>query len=148
MDPDANLATSSFTSDSQISGTPQPPVARRQPVEHVVHGDRLVDDYAWLRHKENPEVIAYLNAENAYTDAILKPTEPFQEKLYQEMLGRLLQTDLSVPYRLRGYLYFTRTEEGKQYAFHCRRRDADGAAEELLLDLNLLAEGHSFLGLG
>jgi oligopeptidase B len=112
-----------------------------------LHGDRRIDHYAWLRHKENPEVIAHLEAENAYTDAILKPTEPFQEKLYQEMLGRILQTDLSVPYRLRGYRYFTRTEEGKQYAFHCRRRDAEGAAEELLLDLNKLAEGHSFLGL-
>ncbi len=117
-------------------------------MEHVLHGDRRVDHYAWLRHKENPEVIDYLKAENAYTDAILKPTEAFQEKLYQEMLGRIQQTDLSAPYRLRGYLYFTRTEEGKQYALHCRRRDEEGAAEELLLDLNLLAEGHSFLGLG
>src|SRR5260370_4871030 len=125
----------------------KPAVARRERVEHVLHGDRRVDHYAWLRNKENPEVIAYLEAENAYTDAILKPTEPFQEKLYQEMLDRIQQTDLSVPYRLRGYLYFTRTEEGKQYAIHCRRRDAEGAAEELLLDLNLLAEGHSFLGL-
>lgn len=113
-----------------------------------MHGDRRVDHYAWLRHKENPEVIAYLKVENAYTDSILKPTEKFQEKLYQEMLGRILQTDLSVPYKLRGYLYFTRTEEGRQYAFHCRRRDADGSTEELLLDLNLLAEGHPFLGLG
>jgi len=113
-----------------------------------LHGDRRVDHYAWLRHKENPEVIAYLKVENAYTDSILKPTEKFQEKLYQEMLGRILQTDLSVPYKLRGYLYFTRTEEGRQYAFHCRRRDADGSTEELLLDLNLLAEGHPFLGLG
>ena len=112
-----------------------------------MHGDRRVDHYAWLRHKENPEVIAHLEAENAYTDAILKPTEAFRERVYQEMLGRILQTDLSVPYRLRGYYYFTRTEEGKQYAFHCRRRDADGATVELLLDLNLLAEGHSFLGM-
>src|SRR5438552_1756083 len=79
---------------------------------------------------------------------MLKPTKTLQEKLYQEMLGRILQTDLSVPYSLRGYLYFTRTAEGKQYPFHCRRRDGEGSAEELLLDLNLFAEGHSFLGLG
>src|SRR5260370_20933278 len=125
----------------------KPPVARREPVQHLLHGDRRVDHYAWLRYKENTEVIAYLKAENAYNDAILKPTETFQEKLNQEMLGRILQTDLSVPYKLRGYLYFTRTEEGRQYAFHCRRRDAEGAAEELLLDLNLLAAGYSFLGL-
>jgi oligopeptidase B len=148
MNPDANVAISSFTPDSERSSAPQPPIARRQPVEHVIHGDRRVDDYAWLRDKHNPEVIAYLNAENAYTDAILRDTAPFQEKLYQEMLGRILQTDLSVPYRLRGYLYFTRTEEGKQYPIHLRRRDTENAPEELLLDLNTLAAGHSFLSLG
>jgi len=148
MNPDANVVTSSLTSDAQHSDASQPPVARRQPVEHVLHGDRRVDAYAWLRDKNNPEVIAYLNAENAYTDSLLRGTEPFQETLYQEMLGRILQTDLSVPYRMRGYLYFTRTEEGKQYALHCRRRDAEDAPEELLLDLNALAAGHSFLSLG
>jgi len=148
MNPDANIATPAPAQENSAGIIIEPPVARREPVEHVLHGDRRVDHYAWLRHKENPEVIDYLKAENAYTDAILKPTEPLQEKLYQEMLGRILQTDLSVPYRLRGYLYFTRTEEGKQYAIHCRRRDTDGAEEEVLLDLNRLAEGHSFLGLG
>ena len=148
MNLNANTATRAPAQETSTGKIIAPPVARREPAEHVLHGDRRLDHYAWLRNKENPEVIAYLNAENAYTDAILKPTEPFQEKLYREMLGRILQTDLSVPYRLRGYLYYTRTEEGKQYAFHCRRRDAEGAAEELLLDLNQLAEGHSFLGLG
>jgi oligopeptidase B len=147
MDPDSNTASPVLSQETRADAVPKPPVARREPVEHVLHGDRRVDHYAWLRHKETPEVIAYLEAENAYTDALVKSTEPFQEKLYQEMLGRIQQTDLSVPYRLRGYHYFTRTEEGKQYAFHCRRRDAEGAAVELLLDLNLLAEGHSFLGL-
>ena len=147
MNPDANIATPLAAQEVSTGTIPQPPVARREPVEHVMHGDRRVDHYAWLRHKENPEVIDYLKAENAYSDAVLKPTEPFQEKLYQEMLGRIQQTDLSVPYKLRGYLYFMRTEEGKQYSFHCRRRDVEGAAEELLLDLNVLAEGHSFLGL-
>jgi oligopeptidase B len=147
MNPDANVVTSSFTPDSQRSSAPELPVARRQPVEHVSHGDRRVDDYAWLRDKQSPEVIAYLNAENAYTDAVLRGTEAFQEKLYQEMLGRILQTDLSVPYRLRGYLYFTRTEEGKQYPIHLRRPDTENAPEELLLDLNALAAGHSFLSL-
>ncbi len=148
MNSDSNVATSRFTPDSERSSAPQPPVARRQPVEHVIHGDRRVDDYAWLRDKNDAEVIAYLNAENAFTDALLRDTEPFQEKLYQEMLGRILQTDLSVPYRLRGYLYFARTEEGKQYPIHLRRRDTENAPEELLLDLNALAEGHSFLSLG
>src|SRR6266705_1753469 len=148
MNPDAYIATPALSHETSADVTRVRPVARRDPVEHLLHGDRRVDHYAWLRHKENPEVIAYLEAENAYTDAILKPTKAFQEKLYQEMLGRILQTDLSVPYLLRGYLYFTRTEEGKQYAFHFRRRDTDGSSQELLLDLNQLAEGHSFLGLG
>src|SRR4029077_2249559 len=131
----ANIATRAPSQETSIASDLKPPVARREPVEHVLHGDRRVDHYGWLRHKENPEVIAYLEAENAYADAILKPTAPFQEALYQEMLGRILQTDFSVPYRLRGYLYYTRTVEGKQYAFHCRQSDEDGAAEEVLLDL-------------
>src|SRR5271170_6971385 len=148
MKPDTNIATTSVSQDIPHTGGAQPPVARRQPVEHVLHGDRRVDSYAWLREKENPEVIAYLHAENAYTDAALQDTIGFQEQLYNEMLGKILQTDLSVPYRLRGYLYFTRTAEGKQYPIHCRRRDDEAAPEELLLDRNVLAEGHSFLGLG
>ncbi len=113
-----------------------------------MHGDRRIDHYAWLRHKESPEVIAYLEAENAYTDAMLQPTESFQDALYQEMLARILQTDLTVPYRLRGFLYFACTEQGKQYPIHCRRIDASGSLDEVLLDLNRLAEGHSFLALG
>jgi oligopeptidase B len=125
-----------------------PPVARRHPVEHVIHQDRRIDPYNWLHDKQNPEVIAYLNAENSYTDSVLAGTEAFQEKLYQEMLGRIQQTDLSVPYRLRGYLYFSRTEEGKQYSIHFRKRDAENSSDDLLLDLNALSEGHSFLGLG
>ncbi len=148
MNPEAKAAAPAFSAET--TGTPaiSPPLARRDPVDTILHGDRRVDHYAWLRQKENPEVIAYLGAENSYTDAILRPTEAFQETLYQEMLGRILQTDLSVPYRLRGYLYFTCTEEGKQYPVHCRRVDAAGSLDEMLLDLNRLAEGHSFLGLG
>jgi oligopeptidase B len=145
---DANTVTRAPSQEASESSALQPPLARREPVEHILHGDRRVDHYAWLREKENPEVIAYLNAENAYTDAVLKHTEALQEKLYQEMLGRILQTDLSVPYTLRGYSYFTRTEEGKQYNFHCRRRDVPDSSEELVLDLNQLAQGHSFLGFG
>jgi len=148
MNPDANVATSSFMPEAERSSAPQPPVAQRHLVEHVIHGDRRIDAYAWLRDKNEPAVTAYLNAENAYTDVFLRDTEPLQEKLYQEMLGRILQTDLSVPYRLRGYLYFTRTEEGKQYPVQCRKREAENAPEELLIDLNALAAGHSFLSLG
>jgi oligopeptidase B len=147
MNPDAKTATPAAAHEPSAGTILNPPVARREPVEHVLHGDRRVDHYDWLRHKENPGVIEYLKAENAYTDAILKSTEGFQEELYQEMLGRIQQTDLSVPYKLRGYLYFTRTEEGKQYAIHCRKQEVEGAADEHLLDLNQLAVGHSFLGL-
>jgi oligopeptidase B len=144
----AQRDAASVSRTSGSIGAVKAPIARREPVETVLHDDRRVDHYAWLRNKESAEVIDYLKAENAYTDAVLLPTEALQEKLYQEMLGRILQTDLSVPYRLRGYSYFTRTEEGKQYPVRCRRRDVADAPEELLLDLNALAEGHSFLGLG
>src|SRR5690348_2558790 len=145
MNPDANIATPLPAREVSTAAIPQPPVARREPVEHILHGDRRVDHYDWLRRKESPEVLAYLEAENAYTHTVLRPTEDFQEKLYEEMLGRIQQTDLTVPYRLRGYLYFTRTEEGKQYPYHYRKQDEEDAAEELLLDLNQLAEGHNFL---
>jgi oligopeptidase B len=115
-----------------------------------------VDQYAWLRHKNDPRVTAYLQEENVFADAFLKPSQSFQEALYQEMLGRIQQTDLSVPYLLRGYSYYTRTEEGKQYPIYCRKQEypspeahaADSPSEEILLDLNALAEGHPFLGLG
>src|SRR5271168_1241408 len=131
MNPDAKAAAAAF-SDEPPNGTSgassiAPPLARREPVETVVHGDRRVDHYAWLRQKDNPEVVAYLEAENAYTESVLRPTESFQEALYQEMLGRILQTDLSVPYRLRGYEYFTKTEEGKQYSIHCRTKRPQSA---------------------
>lgn len=147
VNPDPKSVAPVLSEESATDSLPTPPLARREPVEHVVHGDRRVDHYHWLRQKDSPEVIAYLEAENAYTDAVLKPTQGFQEKLYQEMLGRIQQTDLSVPSRLRGDLYFTKTEEGKQYPSRCRRREQEGSPEELLLDLNQLAEGRSFLGL-
>jgi len=148
MSSETNPANPEAVQHAAGAGAPQPPVAKRHMVEHVIHGERRTDDYAWLREKKNPEVIACLEAENAYTDAVVKGTEAFQETLYQEMLGRIQQTDLSVPYRLRGYLYFTRTEEGKQYPIHCRRRDAEGSPEDVLLDLNELARGHAFMSLG
>ena len=133
---------------TDVDSRPQLPAAPRKPVEHRIHGDVRVDEYSWLREKDNPEVIQHLEAENANTKAVLQPTEAFQEQLYQEMLSRIQQTDLSVPYQLRGYLYFTKTEEGKQYPLHFRQGKDQNNAEELLLDLNALAEGYSFLGLG
>jgi oligopeptidase B len=124
-----------------------PPVARRVPHADVVHGDVREDDYFWLRDKDSPEVTAHLEAENAYADSLLKPTEAFQESLYREMLARIKEDDQSVPYREGDWLYYARTETGKQYPIYCRKRAAD-APETVLLDLNALAEGHAFLALG
>ena len=101
------------------------PLADREPVEHVIHNDRRVDHYAWMKNKKDPRVRAYLDAENAYADAEMHGTEGLQESLYQEMLGRIQQTDLSVPNRLRGYEYYSRTEEGKQYPIYCRKKLAE-----------------------
>src|SRR5438128_608304 len=130
------------------TASPRPPVARKVPKVDVVHGDRRVDDYFWLRDKSNPEVAAYLEAENTYVDAVMRPTGPFQAALYREMLARIRETDLSVPYREGGYFYYTRTEEGKQYPILCRKKGGLEAPEEVTLDLNALAEGHRFLSLG
>lgn len=126
----------------------QPPVAKRIPKTDTLHGDTRTDDYYWLREKESPEVIAYLEAENAYANTFLKPTEPMQEKLYAEMVGRIQETDLSVPYRNGGYFYYSRTEEGKQYPIYCRKKGSLDAPEEVTLDMNALAEGHKFCSLG
>jgi oligopeptidase B len=127
---------------------PTPPVARRVPKVEVVHGERREDEYFWLRDKNSPDVVAYLEAENAYTDAVTKGTEAFQDALYAEMLARIKEDDTSVPYRRDAHVYYARTETGKQYPIHCRRRDAPQAPEEVTLDLNVLAEGHPFLSLG
>ncbi len=125
-----------------------PPVAARTPHETKIHGYTLKDDYFWLREKSNPAVLAYLKAENAYTEETMKPTVALQEALYKEMLGRIKQTDLSVPVRIGDYFYYSRTEEGKQYPYRCRRKGSMNGTEEILLDLNALAVGHTFLGLG
>ena len=127
---------------------PSPPVARRIPKVDVVHGDRRVDDYFWLRQKEDPEVLAYLRAENVYSDAVMRPTVPFQEALYREMLGRIKEDDESVPYRHGAHLYYARTEKGKQYPIMCRKSGSVEAPEQVTVDLNQLAEGHSFIALG
>jgi oligopeptidase B len=129
-------------------GAQQPPVASKKVHTTQIHGYTLTDDYFWLREKSNPEVTKYLEAENAHTEALMKPTKALQETLYNEMLGRIKQTDLSVPSRIGEYYYYSRTEEGKQYPYMCRRKGSMEAPEELLLDLNKLAEGNKYLGLG
>jgi oligopeptidase B len=126
-----------------------PPIALRRPHTVVRHGETFVDDYAWLRDKVDPAVRAHLEAENAWADAVLASTAELQQRLYSEMLGRIKETDLSVPYAKDGWWYYTRTEEGKQYPIHCRRQGSPDQGEEVvLLDLNLLAEGKPFMSLG
>jgi oligopeptidase B len=136
-----------------------PPVARKEAHVETWHGHTLSDDYFWLRKKGTPEVERYLNAENAYTAQVMKPTETFQEKLYQEMLARVQEDDVSVPYRNRGYYYYSRTATGLQYPILCRKsakgadkNDLTGetakAPEEITLDLNEIGKTAKFVGLG
>jgi oligopeptidase B len=133
---------------AQTDNAPAPPVAKKVPRTVTVHGTTLSDDYFWMRDKKNPEVIAYLEAENAYTDALTKHTAALQERLYKEMLSRIKETDTNVPYPSGGYLYYTRTEAGKSYATFARRRGSMSAPEEVLLDLNEMVKGHTFMSVG
>jgi oligopeptidase B len=125
-----------------------PPIAAKKPRTYAVHGEERVDNYYWPREKTNPEAVNYLKAENAYADQMLAHTKPLQEKLYKEMLSRIKETDLSVPYRKGEYFYYSRTEQGKQYPMFCRKKGSLEAKEELLLDLNVLAQGKTFMSLG
>ena len=131
----------------------QPPVARRQPTPTTLHGQTLEDDYAWMRDKSSPELLRYLEAENAYTAAAMEPAAALQAKLYAEMLSHIKETDESVPYPDHGWFYSSRTVEGSQYPIHCRRTAKNGQldlsiAEEIVLDVNLLARGEAFMAVG
>ena len=126
----------------------QPPLAAKKPKVMVKFGDRRTDNYFWLREKDNPEVIDYLKAENAYSEAVMKPLAGFREALYKEMLARIKETDESVPYRRKGFWYYQRDVEGQQYPIYCRRKGTMEAPEEVLLDVNKLAEGKKFTQLG
>jgi oligopeptidase B len=130
------------------AGAPQPPMAEKKSKTTNIHGVTLVDDYFWMREKTNPAVLAHLQAEDAYTQAMMKHTAPLQEKLYNEMLSHIKQTDTNVPYRWGNYFYYTRTEEGKQYPIFCRKKGGVDAPEEIVLDQNELAKGHKFMSVG
>jgi oligopeptidase B len=142
------LATVLTLAADKFASPPVPPTAKRVPNVTEVNGHKLVDNYYWLRDKTNPEVKAYLESENAYTDAVMKPTESLQKTLYDEMLGRTKETDVEVPYKKGDYFYYTRTEAGKQYPIRCRRKGSMDAPEEVLLDVNELAKGQIFMSLG
>ena len=125
-----------------------PPVAMKTPKVDTLHGEIRQDDYFWLRDKDNPDVLTYLRAENAYTDEVMAGSKAFQASLYQEMLSRIKEDDSSVPYRRGGHFYYSRTEKGKQYPIYCRKAGSLDAPEEITLDLNALAEGKPFFSLG
>jgi oligopeptidase B len=127
---------------------PEPPAAKRVPKITTQHGDTLVDDYAWMRNRDDPDARRYLEAENAYTDAVMQPYRSFEDALYKEMLARIKETDLSVPYRMGAYFYYSRTVEGLQYPIYCRKRGNLEAPEEVTLDVNELAKGHAFMSIG
>ncbi len=140
-----------------MTDTAQPPIARRQPNPTVLHGQTLEDDYAWMRDKTSPELLAYLHAENAYTAAVMTPTAELQDTLYAEMLSHIQETDESVPFLDSGFFYSTRTVEGSQYPIHCRRPAATSGPEarfdpsqpeQVLLDVNQLAEGQPYMAVG
>ncbi len=124
------------------------PMARVERQVTTLHGIDLVDDYRWLRQRDNPQVISYLEAENAYTEAVMAHTQQLQETLYREMVGRIQENDLSVPTPVDHFFYYTRSVEGSQYKIYCRKRGSLDATEEVLLDVNRLAEGHDYFRIG
>jgi len=146
------LLASSMTHPSTpaAGAPPAPPVAARIPHPTVLHGETRQDDYFWLRDRTNPKVISHLEAENAYADAATREWQPLRDALYAEMLGRIQQTDASPPYRRAGWLWYSRTVEGRQYSIHCRKSAVQGpeGPEQVVLDLNELAAGHAFMALG
>lgn len=121
-----------------------PPAAKKIAKALTIHGDTRSDDYFWLRERDNPEVIEYLNAENAYKTAMLRHTEKLQKKLFKEIVGRIKQTDVSVPYKDNGYFYYVRYEKGKEYPIYCRKKESLEADEEIMLNVNDMAKGHEF----
>ncbi|MCX2681424.1 S9 family peptidase [Galbibacter sp. EGI 63066] len=124
-----------------------PPTAEKKPVNLEKHGDIRVDDYYWLNERENPEVIDYLERENAYYDQMTAHTNDFKEALFKEMKGRIKEDDESVPYKYNGYWYITKYEEGKDYPIYIRKKDGEGAEEEVMFDCNEMAEGYSYFNL-
>ncbi len=134
--------------NGNASAAPKPPMAERKSKSTEIHGYKVVDDFFWLREKTNPQVVAYLEAENSYTEAAMKHTAALQEKLYNEMVSHIKETDENVPYRQGDYFYYSRTVKGLQYPIFARKRGSTEAKEEITLDMNEMAKGLKFLGLG
>jgi oligopeptidase B len=126
----------------------QAPKAKKVPKELSIHGDTRIDDYFWMNQREDQEVVDHLNAENAFCNEVLKPTEELQKKLYDEIIGRIKKDDESVPVKKNGHWYYTRYVTEGEYAIHCRRKDSMENDEQIIMDVNKMAEGHSYYGLG
>ncbi len=142
------LLLGSFVMNCKKNDKPQPPLAQIIPHADTLFNDVRTDNYFWLRQRHNPKVIEYLKAENRYTDTMMKHTEKLRKTLYQEMVARIKQTDLSLPVKNGPYFYYSRTKKGLQYPVYCRKRGNLKAKEEILLDQNKLAEGHKFFSIG
>ena len=121
-----------------------PPKAPKRQTILETHSDKRIDNYFWLNERDSPEVLAYLEAENAYFKQQTQHTQALEEALFQEMKGRIKEDDQSVPYKYNGYWYYSRFEQGKEYPIYLRQRDEEGAREEVLFDVNQMAEGHKF----
>lgn len=138
------LINSCKQNTQEMKNTLSVPTVAKKPTKLEKHGDVRIDDYYWLNDRENPEVIAYLEAENAYNDEMTAHTKDFQKDLFEELKGRIKEDDASVPYKLNGYWYVRKYEEGKDYPIHTRRKGTLDAPEEILFDVNEMAKGHSY----
>ena len=127
---------------------PTYPTAPKRPYEIVQHGQTRIDEYFWMRHREDPAVLEYLEAENDYLEEVMQHTKPLQEQLYEEMKARIKEDDETVPAKIDDYFYYTRTETGKQYPYYCRKQGSLDSPEEILLDQNALAAGKTFCRIG
>jgi oligopeptidase B len=148
MSAQAKNESSATTTNNPGTTAVQPPVAKKIHTERTLNGKKLVDDYAWMRERSNPEVRAYLEAENAYAEYVMKPTEARQKKLYDEIVSHIKETDDTVPVLKDGYYYYTRTLKGKQYYELCRKKGSLDAPEQVILDLNKMGEGEKFMSVG
>jgi oligopeptidase B len=144
----SSIALAQKTGNGDASSALTPPMPEKKAKITEIHGEKLMDNYFYLRDKKNPAVIAHLEAENAYTTAVMKHTEGLQEKLYNEILSHIKQTDVNVPYKWGDYFYYTRTVEGQQYPIFCRKHKSLDAPEQIVIDVNELAKGHKFMSVG
>jgi oligopeptidase B len=143
-----NTEDKAANSATNAAPPPPPPVAKTVHTENHINGGNLVDNYHWLRDKANPEVAQYLERENAYTEAVMKPTDALQQKLYEEMVSHIKETDVNVPHKEGGYFYYARWEKGLQYPILARRKGTLEAAEEVTFDVNEMAKGQPFMSMG